>query len=282
MYRIGLSTCGKFLNEDLFKECSKTGITEVEISLYPEEYAYIDYNLLRVFAERFNVNLWSFHLPFSPFSEIDISNKEICKASIRYFEELIKKATDIGIERFIVHSSGEPISNSERSERMKCAKESLYSLAEIAKKNNAIIAVEDLPRSCLGKNSDEIAALISVHEDLRVCFDTNHLLEEDAVDFIHKIGDKIITTHISDYDFVNERHWLPGEGKIDWQAVLNALKDIDYKGVWLYEINFACPKTIIRNRDLNCADFAKNAKEIFENKPITVFSKHKENLGMWE
>ena len=115
-----------------------------------------------------------------------------------------------------------------------------------------------------------------------VCFDTNHLLKENPVDFIHKIGKRIITTHVSDYDFINERHWLPGEGGLDWQAILHALKDVGYSGMWLYEIGFSCPKTILRNRDLNCNDFARNAKELFDNKNITVFSCKKNNLGMWE
>lgn len=102
------------------------------------------------------------------------------------------------------------------------------------------------------------------------------------MDFIHKVGKRIITTHVSDYDFVNERHWLCGEGDIDWEKLLKALNDVQYKGPWLYEIGFTCPKTIIRNRNLTCNDFALNAKELFSNKKPTVFSTRKENLGMWE
>ncbi len=282
MYRIGLSTCGKIICEDLFKNYHKTGITAMEISLSPSHYAHINYDAIKTWSEEYNIDLWSFHLPFSPFSEIDISNADTCKPTIKYDEELIEKASQIGVKRFIVHPSGEPITNEARPERMKCAKESLAALAEIARRNNAVIAVENLPRTCLGKDSDEIAELISADEELMVCFDTNHLLTEDPIDFIHKIGNKIITTHISDYDFINERHWLPGEGKLDWRAILNALKDIQYNGIWLYEIGFSRPKTIIRNRSLTCEDFAKNARELFENKDITVFSSHKDNLGMWE
>lgn len=282
MYKIGLSTCGKTICEDLFKQYRENGITAMEITLNPSDYANIDYDALKKWSEEFGIELWSYHLPFSPFSEIDISNVALCKSTIEYYEELIKKASGIGIKRFIVHPSGEPVSDEERPQRLKCAKESLAALAEIARRNNAVIAVEDLPRTCLGKNSDEIMELISADRDLMVCFDTNHLLNENPVDFIHKLAGKIITTHISDYDFINERHWLPGEGKLDWPAILSAFKDIGYNGVWLYEIGFACPATIIRNRALTCEDFAKNAKELFENKDITVFSSQKENLGMWE
>ena len=278
MYKIGLSTCAKILCEDLFKQYHESGISMMEISLDPEEYANLNCQQIQKWAKEYDIKLWSYHLPFSPFTEIDISNKDICKKTISYFEELIKKGSDIGIDKFIVHPSGEPISDEERDGRMNCAKESLVRLSEIAKRNGAVICVENLPRSCIGKNSDEILELVSVDENLEVCFDTNHLLAENPVDFIHKIGKKIVTTHVSDYDFVNERHWLPGEGKTDWQAILNALDEIGYNGAWLYEVSFAAPRTIVRDRDLNCFDFVKNAKELFENKKITVISRHVENL----
>ncbi len=84
-----------------------------------------------------------------------------------------------------------------------------------------------------------------------------------------KIG---MSSHVSDYDYIDERHWLPGEGDIPWYDLYNALLEIGYTGAWMYEIGPKCPNTILRDRDLTCADFARNAKEIFEGKPLTVFS----------
>ena len=273
MFRLGLSSCGKPLCEELFIKYKEAGIDAIEISLGIEEYEALDFYGLKCLSKKHGVELWSLHLPFSPFSQIDISNPALSAATVEYYSELIKKGADIGIDKFIVHPSGEPIAPEDRAIRMGTAKNSLYSLAEIAKAHGATIAVEDLPRTCLGNTAAEIAELISVHPDLRVCFDTNHLLTENCADFIRTIGDKIITTHVSDYDFINERHWLPGEGKLDWQSILQALKDINYGGPWLYELGFTCPKTLVRDRDLTCEDFARNAKEIFENKPISVLSK---------
>lgn len=282
MYKIGLSSCGHRLDEEYFKMYQNAGITLMEIAPKDDEYGDVDYRNVYRLANRYGIKLWSYHLPFWPFTEIDISDKELCDDTIVYLTELIKKASDIGIDKFVIHPSGEPIEDpAERKERMKCSKESLARLAEIAKKHGAVIAAEDLPRSCLGKNSAEILELISAHEDLKVCFDTNHLLQESPAEFVRNVGKKIITTHVSDCDFINERHWLPGEGKIDWQELLQAFKDIDYDGVWLYEIGFACPRSIIRNRELNCEDFVKNAEELFNNKPITTFSEHIPGLGMW-
>lgn len=70
---------------------------------------------------------------------------------------------------------------------------------------------------------------------------------------------------------------FPGEGKVDWQALVQALKEAGYNGPWLYEIGFECPNALWRERDLTCEDFANNAAEIFENRPPHVLSKPKSN-----
>ncbi len=165
---------------------------------------------------------------------------------------------------------------------MKAAKESLFELAEAAHKNSAVVAVENLPRTCLGRSSEEICELIGTHPSLRVCFDTNHLLEEDFESFLDRVGERLVTVHISDYDRVNERHWMPGEGVTDWSRLLSCLEGIGYGGAFMYEIGFACPKTILRPRDLTCEDFVKNAIELFAGAAPTVISTKKPNLGFWE
>jgi len=44
-----------------------------------------------------------------------------------------------------------------------------------------------------------------------------------------------LTLHLSDYDGIDEKHWMPGEGVIDWQAFMLALQEIDYTGPFNYE-----------------------------------------------
>lgn len=281
-YELGLSSCGKVLDDKLFRAYKENGITKIELS--KNDYSQMNFKEVESLSKKYGVQLWSLHLPFMPFKEIDISSMDetLRVSTIEKWKELIEKGSQIGIKHFIVHPSGEPIEDIDRENRLIQAKKSLKQLAEIAASYDAVIAVEDLPRTCLGNCSKEILELISVDERLRVCFDTNHLLGEKIETFILSVGDKIITTHISDYDAINERHWLPGEGVIDWKNLIDAFEKIGYKGPWLYEIGFGIPKNILRDRELTCADFARNAKEIFKKDNITVFSKPKPNLGMWD
>lgn len=282
MFTIGLSSCSKELNEALFASFKEAGITHMELSLHAEELSELDFQAVRDLADRYGITLWTMHLPFSPFYFLDPSDREKADVTPEYFRWCIRKGVQIGIRRFVVHPSAEPIDEADRPARMQCAKKTLAVLADFALQYDAVIAVENLPRTCLGRDSKDILELLSAHEALRVCYDTNHLLSEDAVSFIEAVGDKIITTHVSDYDFLNERHWLPGEGKVNWQEILLSLQKVGYTGPWLYELGFEAPNTLIRERDLTCADFAKNAQELFAGKQPTVHSVPVQNLKGWK
>ena len=279
MFKIGLSTATN-ITEELFASYKRAGIECMEVSRGKEETDVFDYGKIKEWSEKYGIELYSFHLPFMPFGVLDISNPNLAESTIEYLKDIIDKACAIGIDKFIIHASGEPIDENDRTKRMECAKNSLNILATYTKERGAVLCVEDLPRTCLGRDSSDILELISANENLRVCFDTNHLLEEENIDFIRKVGDKIITLHVSDYDRVNERHWLPGEGINDWQQIISELNKIGYSGAWLYEIDYQTG-TIIRDRAIVDEDFVRNANELFENKPLTLFSKQKPNLGYW-
>ncbi len=279
---LAMSTCGVIPDEELFRSYAENGVKAIEVSLGLKACEELNYGRLKHLSDKYNVKLWSFHFPFSPFSEIDISNPELAEHTVELLKKLISKANEIGIKTFVIHASGEPISEDERSSRMICAKNSLKILAEYATELGCVIAVEDLPRSCLGNCSDDILELLSAHDDLRVCFDTNHLLNEDIVNFIDRVGEKIVTIHASDYDFVNERHWLPGEGKIDWASLMIALYEVGYRGYWLYELGYSTPWSIDRPRELKVSDFKRNYDELMQTKRPSAFGRAKENLGMWK
>ena len=232
-------------------------------------------------AREHGVELLSFHLPFG--KEYIISHVEWdIPAAIRRNAELIKRWRAVGIEKFILHPSPDNHGGSHDA-RLAPAKESIAILADIAKKEGCTLCIENLPRTCLGNCSDEMLDILSVDDSLRVCFDTNHLLKQDNVDFIRKVGDKIVTTHVSDYDFINERHWIPGEGKVDWQALIAALREVNYEGAWMYEVGPQCPDHILRDRDVTIADLARKARELFAGQTPTRFSKDHPNppLGWW-
>ena len=281
MYRIGLSSCGKTISSELFAAYREAGIADVEISTPTAELDRLNFQTVCADAKANGVHVHSLHLPFVPFPVLDISSPTVAEATVEHHRSLIRRAGEAGIKLFIVHPSAEPIEEEDRAARIAVAKRSLAALAEAAAEVGGVIALENLPRTCLGRSSDEILEMISADGRIRVCFDTNHLLSEDPVHFIRAVGGKIVTTHVSDYDLKNERHWLPGEGVTDWGALYAALVEIGYTGPWLYELGFTSPKTVVRERDLCCHDFVRNANEIFSGKPLTRLSTPVEGLPSW-
>lgn len=259
-WKSGASSCAEnSIDRDVFLRYKDAKIDMMEISLSYDKYKDIDWKNTLKYSKETGVGLWSFHLPFAPFESNNIASfdGDVRKNTILMQSEYIKRASEIGIKIFVIHPSGEPNPENTRSDAIKYARESLIKLADVAGENGAVIAVEDLPRTCLGNCSKEIKELISVDDRLKVCFDTNHLLFEKNTDFIKELGEKIITLHVSDYDFVDEKHWLPYEGKNDWVELVSELEKCGYNGTFMYEVGLKTPPTIKR-RNLTYEDIRKN------------------------
>ena len=112
-----------------------------------------------------------------------------------------------------------------------------------------MLCIENLPRTCLGRDSGELMRLIADYPEVMVCFDSNHLLKEEHAHFFETVGNRIGTIHASDYDRKDERHWLPGEGVIDWPDFLRRLQASGYKGVFMHEVRAgeaATPENIVK------------------------------------
>lgn len=261
-WKLGMSSCCMESDvADIFKAYAQNGVEFMELSYgLLNRFLELDWTAVKKAMEETKVNVWSFHLPFSPFDKLNPASfdKDQLDYTLNVYKQGIDHVSDLGIKTAVVHPSCEPINPENREAHLDISSETLAELAAYAEPKGVTIAVEDIPRDCLGNCSDEIKKLISKHPSLRVCFDTNHLLDQRNVDFVHELGDKIITLHVSDYDFLNERHWLPYEGKTDWVELVTALEEVNYNGVWMYEIHFKAPKNIDRDRDLTFDDFKEN------------------------
>ncbi len=243
-----LKKCGVSVNafftsptEEMFGELKANDIKYIEISFGKYENTLnIDFKEYKRLADKYGIVLWSYHLPFSPFTTLNPAHfdETVRKFTIGYFKELMKEAKrDAGINLFVIHPSGEPIHEGDRKKAMEKAKKSLAELCDFADQNGMVLAVEDLPRTCLGQSSRDMLELLSCHKSLKMCFDLNHISGEDADAIIRRFKDKIVTLHVSDFLGKDECHLMPGEGNIDWAAVINEFNSAGYDGPFLYEIS---------------------------------------------
>ena len=192
-------------------------------------------------AKRLGIAVWSLHLPYGPEWDVSTPDAGRRQAVVARHVQLLELAQRWGIGMAVLHPSWEPIQPEERGVRLTACRHGLAELAEEAERLCVRIAVECLPRTCLGNTSVEIRDLISAHERLGVCVDVNHLLQEAPEQFIRELGSRIVTVHMSDNDGTDERHWLPGQGIIRWQDVIAALAAQGYGGPFMFEARPVTP-----------------------------------------
>ena len=72
-----------------------------------------------------------------------------------------------------------------------------------------------------------------------VCVDVGHaaLTGWEPQDLIRQLDNKTLKAlHISDNDYIGDRHTLPYTGSLNWTQIMQALKEIDYNGEFTFEI----------------------------------------------
>lgn len=191
------------------------------------------------------LHLWSVHIPFGHAWDISTIDSAQRRLILDATAKLIEISAEWQPKHAIIHPSFEPIPLEERDERIVICRESLRELSDFAISKGVRLAAECLPRTCLANDSTELLALISDAPECGVCCDVNHLFLESPEAFIRKLGSRITTLHISDNDGLDEKHWIPGEGIIQWSDVIHALVEIGYNGPFLFEANYSEPRDLM-------------------------------------
>lgn len=201
-------------------------------------------------AQEHDIRINSVHLPFD--IEIvapnEIGTIEGYKLYEKFFDlhkRLIIAAGKAGIPICVIHPCYEPIPDEHRQSLLEECKKNLRILADLAAEHNTKLAVENLPRSCLLNVSKEMQYVLEDNDNLYACFDTNHTLIEEASVYLKAIGSRVVAIHVSDYDFINERHWMPLKGTNDWKKIIETLEEIDYTGEFTYELNMSLVEDLI-------------------------------------
>lgn len=248
MKKLALATCFNYnATSEFWANAANAGFTDAEIDTQgavtdPHEII-AQSELVMKELKMGGLAPTSVHLPFSPYWDISQKDAAFREEVLAKLETILAWMGSEGIPIAVLHPSYEPIDPIDRPVRLAIAAESVARLGNAAAKHGVMIALENLPRTCLGNSADEMLVLIGNQDSVRICFDVNHLLKETHREFVEKTGNYIITTHLSDYDFTDERHWAPGEGRIDWAELRKLLEGVHYGGRWLFEVGAenCCP-----------------------------------------
>ena len=135
----------------------------------------------------------------------------------------------------------------EREADMKILVDILLDLSEYAAERGIVLGVEPLNRfeTSFITTAEQVIELVDRvdHPACKVMLDTFHMnIEEDSMgDAIRAVGPRLLQVHSNE----NNRG-TPGKGHVPWQEIAQALKDINFDGVFVIESFTSKVKSIAR------------------------------------
>lgn len=199
---------------------------------------YVD---LKNYAKDKGITICQAHAPFARETHIpDLDSNEV---EIEHIVQSMRNASYLGAPMIVVH----PCRNLDFSIDGNPEKIFEYNLnfykrlIPYAQDLGIKIAIENIGRVSITSTPERLIRLYDTLDNsvFTVCFDVGHCLlqQVDPAEAIRKIGHRLVNgcTHVHDNFGDKDAHTLPYYGNVEWESVMKALADIDYKGDLNYE-----------------------------------------------
>ena len=192
-------------------------------------------------VERLGSLISSMHGPFGRHLDLSSLDPKIRKAGVSACKASADILARLGGKTLVIHASSLVENSDEMQKRERQSADSIAEIANHCAGRGIKVAVEILAGRAVGSSGAELYALLNIVgcPNTGVCIDVNHVFPPDRlVPTVYLLSEGILTLHISDYDGVSERHWLPMQGMMDWPGLIHALRQVRYPGPFLYEVRF--------------------------------------------
>lgn len=162
------------------------------------------------------------------------------RRSLKFFENNIRAASELGADKILVTSGWGYFDNSNKEDAWKYAAEGIYDLAECSTHHGITIALEVLRKdeSNLVNDLTSLNKMMSElnHDNIGGMIDTcpMNLAGETPKDYLEALGDKLIHVHF--IDGAPRGHLAWGDGILDMRRYLQELSDGGYQGYLSLEI----------------------------------------------
>ena len=207
-------------------------------------------------AQALNVKFTQAHADVFNFYTGDASRYEMYLRSI-------EGAARLGIPWITFHPSGHPdFSPETEKQNIKDNIEYYKPIIEVAEKFRVGVALENMSRRlCKAEHLIQLVdALDSPYAG--ICWDTGHahIAGQNQPESIRLMGKRLRALHVQDNDGVSDQHMPPHFGTIEWDPLMNALREIGYPGDFTFEAHM-----IVRRVPNGCrADALRLLKQIGE------------------
>jgi fructoselysine 3-epimerase len=157
------------------------------------------------------------------------------EATVRYYNEVIDLAFDLGAEK-VLYIAGWQIFGTSRQQAWDRSKDCLGRIASHADKKGITIVVEPTAAATnLIETADDAMELMRsvARDNVKVMFDTLHALYRNEIpaDYVRVMREDLVHVHVSDSNRV-----IPGEGRVDWIGLMQALNECGYSGYLTMEL----------------------------------------------
>lgn len=242
-FGISLWSMGKNQIESLMR-VSEAGFRYVE--MWPEPWRTFeeDLNDLLDAINVYDVEVYSVHAPFSGLDISDI-DEGIRRMSLQKVLRALEVAVRLGCTHFVVHPSARKYGKKEDYEKAKSLlMKSVEAIVKKAEDHGVTMSIENMlapPDGFrVGTKVSELKEIIAALRggEVGICLDTGHANYNglEVAEEAKEAGDLLTALHVNDNDGRGDQHMVPGEGTIDWPKFIEALKDVNYNGVFMLEI----------------------------------------------
>lgn len=156
-------------------------------------------------------------------------------------------ARDLGAELVVCHPNSPvaPFLLEDYDGSLQRSRSSLEVLAREAERVGIRLALENMiprPHKRPGQRVAELLSLIDgLGPHMGICIDTGHnnVAGAPLPEAIREAGACLFNLHLNDNrgEFDRDEHLLPGEGTIDWDACMVALRDVGFDAPRIMEVN---------------------------------------------
>ncbi len=244
---IGLST-GCFHSTPLV-DCLETirnsGFCMIEVVFSPTHLDYKNRTSVQEAVraiDALGLEAYSFHAPFA--DDIDISSPDLARREYALDEILraVESAALLGVHYFVIHPGPENADIPSREERLLRIENVCAVLDRVAVRCAELgiqcVLENKLPHLLFGQSADLLWILASLEGNrVGACLDTGHAhLAGDLQPLIHKMAPYLRLLHVHDNKGHGDDHLPPGDGRIDWTALLRELAAAHFNGAFILEL----------------------------------------------
>ncbi len=216
---------------------SKIGFKTIELSL--RDISDIDWEEFNYYLDKYDLKIITFATGLiKKIDNITLMDKEKSGLAVKRIKEMMSILSQIDYREkniLIGYTKGD-IEKSKRVEQLEILKKSLNELLEVAEENSINLLIEVI-------NHKDTNFINTIHEGvnyiskfnsefLKLVIDSYQMNidESDLYKSITEAKDYIGYVHLSD-----DNRGYPGFGNLDFQVILQALKDINYKKYLMFE-----------------------------------------------